>query len=107
MNCRLIDTNKFPPGGFPYREAALNWTAPNYGLPFSMIVEQIQAVRAHNPASGLNPSYAACALALETYTCARLKCDPQWCWSEEGRMAAAVRRAASTPLPCATCGGRR
>lgn len=102
----LISRNNFPPGGFPYREPKLNWSSPRDGAPFNIRVQQMQAVRVANPASGLDPSWDACALALDEYTCARIGYDPTWCVSPADPMAKAIA-AARKPAKCGGCGQRR
>lgn len=101
----LLDRNKWPPGGFPYREPSLNWSAPNDGLGFDLRVGQIQAVRLANPSAGLDPSWEACQIALDVYTCTRIKNDPAWCVSGLNPVAIAFDTARKIKPRCATCGG--
>lgn len=103
----LLDRNKFPPGGFPYREPSLNWSAPADGAPFNDRVRQMQAVRAANPTAALDPTFDACAAALDLYTCTRLKNDPAWCAPATDPVVRAVVKARATRPPCKTCGKRR
>lgn len=103
----LLSRSHFPPGGFPYREPSLNWSAPADGAPFDIRASQIQAVRVANPSAGLNPSLEACADALDLYTCTRLRNAPRWCVSLDSPVARAAI-ASRRPPPCAGCGaGRR
>lgn len=102
----LLNRNDFPPGGFPYREPSLNWSAPADGAPFDIRVSQIQSVRAANPAATLSPDRRDCEAALDLYTCARLHNDPRWC--------AVVTNASARALPapakrvgCSFCPNKR
>lgn len=69
---------QFPPKGFIYREASLNWRVPQeiamLGLRDAALA--LQQVRAQNPSAGLNPDYLACERAIRDYTCERLKSNP-------------------------------
>lgn len=102
----LLSRANFPPGGFLYREPALNWEAPRQGLPFEMVVAQIQAVRAANPSTRLSTAATVCADALDAYTCARLHNDPRWCVSEDTVVAKAIQ-AKRAAVACGSCGARR
>jgi len=102
----LIDRSKSPPGGFPYREPAIAWSSPNDGAIFSERVKQISAARANNPSVALDPSYEACALALDVYTCTRLHNDPKWCVTVGDPVALALQQSRK-PLPCAGCSSGR
>lgn len=102
----LKNVHYTPPGGFKYREPSINWVVPDPMLPFGMVVEQLQIARAQNPHANLDPSFAACAKAIEDYTVARLHGDPEWCIPDP------VSPAASSPPPKvkvgrACCGHRR
>lgn len=104
----LLDRSRMPPGGFYYAEPSISWHTPNPYLPFSMIVGQIQRARLNNPAATLNPSYDACAAALDTATCDRLRNDSRWC-APSGSLAAVI---AAEPAKrrvggCSSCGSRR
>lgn len=103
----LLNRNNWPPGGFAYFEPKLNWRAPADGLSFFLKAQQIQAVRAANPASGLDPSLEACAEALDTFTCARLANDPAWCASTTAPVMIAVVAARKSHAGCGGCGARR
>lgn len=103
----LLDRNKFPPGGFPYREPSVNWTAPRDGLDFRLRARQIQAVRIANPAAGLNPDIRACEESLDLYTCTRLGNDPTWCVAPTDPVARVLAAAQATPPRCGGCGHRR
>lgn len=101
----LLDRNKFPPGGFAYREAAIDWAAPHDGLGFTLKAQQIQAARLQNPHAGLDPSIYACEESLDVYTCVRLKNDPKWCVPTDDQVAIAAAMARKA-VPCAGCGKR-
>lgn len=76
----LINFRDFPPGGFRYREVSLgNWENPDKFLGLDKATQNLQIVRAQNPASGLDPSYEACRSAIMEYTCKRLRYDPKFC----------------------------
>ncbi len=103
----LKSRDAFPPGGFPYREAALHWSPPDPKQPFNLIAAQIQAVRLANPWAGLNPSFDACQADLDAYNTERLSNNPKWCWPTESAVALAAERARQAP-GCAACGkGKR
>lgn len=80
-NVTLLNLTNFPPGGWRYRELALNWVNPDplNGEGFEHAVALISIVRAQNPDSNLDPSPRACAKALIAFTCHRLNYDPRWC----------------------------
>lgn len=108
----LTNLTDFPPGGYKYREPSLNWEAPPdlalQGLNF--VVAALSTVRSQNPASGLDPSYAACEDAIKAYQCARFAHNPEalYRWCSDAPMPARVRDA-SRPVTggCRSCGGRR
>lgn len=105
---KLINTTDFPRNGWTYREVSINWENPDplNGNGFSYAVGLIQQARANNPASGLDPSYEACAEALSEYTCRRLRNNPKWCTGDPEviRMRA---EAAAQSKSCGSCGGRK
>lgn len=102
----------FPPHGYLYREPAINWEAPRelamQGLDF--VASALSTARAQNPASGLDPSYAACVEAVKQFQCARFAGRPEalerFCG---GPQPAPVARDASRAAQggCRSCGGRR
>lgn len=77
----LTNLREFPPHGYIYREPSLNWEMPREVAMIGLreAAQALQQVRLQNPASGLDPNYAACVEAIKTYTCVRLKYDPRWC----------------------------
>jgi hypothetical protein len=81
MTATLITDTVYPPGGFRYREVAVNWEAPRELalLGLDAVAEALQRVRVQNPQAGLNPDYDACVEDIKQYTCARLQYDPKWC----------------------------
>lgn len=78
-----FDKNKFPPHGWLYREASINWVVPNPMLPFKMVVDQIINARSNNPASGLSTGRPDVEQALKDYTRIRVD-DPTW--GDEGEV---------------------
>jgi hypothetical protein len=103
----LIDTTKTPPKGFFYREVAINWKTPDSMLPFGMVVRQLQTVRAQNPHAGLDPSYGACAKAIDDACCLRLHNDPAWCVTEQDPVAVAKQQEAIKRKSNSGCCGSR
>lgn len=103
----LLNLTNFPPGGWRYREVALNWTNPDplNGEGFDHAVKLIAMVRAQNPAANLDPSLGACAKALVEYTCKRLNYDPRWCGLPPLEQQAINERYAPR-RGCASCGRR-
>jgi len=99
----LLDRRKSPPGGFPYREPSIGWEGPKDGSVFDERVKQIRVARANNPTAGLDPSWDACAEALDLYTCTRLKNDPKWCLVPTDPIAVAAAKS-KTSVPCRGCG---
>ncbi len=99
----LLNRNNSPPGGFPYREPSIGWVSPNDGAIFTERVKQISAARANNFGAGLDPTYEACADALDKATCKRLNNDPKWCVSASDGVARVILQ--RVPTPCAGCGG--
>lgn len=101
---KLINTSNFPKSGWTYREPSINWTNPDplNGEGFDYAVRMIQQARANNPASGLDPSYEACAEALSEYTCRRLNNNPKWCTGDPEVMKA--QAAAIASRGCGGCG---
>ena len=104
----LLSRSKLPPGGFPYREPSINWEVSGAAAkqPFELIVYEIQSVRINNPNAGLNPSFEACAAALDAYTCARLHYDRKWC-SQQDSAVGRVAKENKKPAPCKSCGKRK
>ena len=103
----LINRRNSPPGGFPYREPRLQWAAPRDGATFDIRARQIQTLRLANPTAGLDPTFEACASALDAYTCERLGNDPAWCATPASAVARTAARASRTVAPCPSCGKRR
>lgn len=114
----LTNRREFPPRGYEYFEAALNWRAPSelaqQGL--KAVAQALSIVRAQNPAAGLDPSLEACVRAVSEFTCARLaqwpKVQRHYCGggaqTEQERLAEAnLRHAVENPRRCAGCGGGR
>lgn len=100
----LTNLQDFPPGGYLYREPELDWSAsPELALMgIDAVASALQMVRAQNPASGLNPSYAACLEAVKLYTCHRIDYDPRYCGPRT-----IVPKESTGRRRCASCGGRR
>ena len=102
----------FPPGGYAMREPSIGFYLPPFselpmqGLEFVALA--LSTARAQNPASGLDPSYAACLEAVKQYQCARFtnkEAVDRFCTSDTP---APVQRDASRPFTgCRSCGGRR
>lgn len=107
MTATLISDTVYPPGGFQYREVAVNWVAPKelalMGL--DAVAEALQRVRVQNPQAGLDPSYDACVEAIRAYTCARLEYHPKWC--DVTPLEAQKRQTnGQAARKCASCGRR-
>lgn len=107
-NVTLLNLTNFPPGGWRYREVALNWTNPDplNGEGFEHAVALIQMVRAQNPAANLDPSFNACAEALIRYTCARLHYDPRFCGLPPLEQQILNAKNPQYGRKCASCGRR-
>jgi len=69
---KLINTSLIPPGGYKYREVAINWEVANPLMPIDLVIKEIQAVRMNNLHVGLDPSREAVEDALGLQVCARL-----------------------------------
>jgi hypothetical protein len=104
----LTNLTQFPPGGYRYREVALNWEMPQAiaMLGLDDAVKALQMVRAQNPASGLSPLYADCLEAVQRYTCARLNNDPRWCGLPPAEAQKIDRSQAVSGRRCHSCGRR-
>ena len=61
---KITNTTTVPPGGYRYREIAINWTVDNPFLPIDMVISEIQMVRSQNLHVGLDPSREAVEDAL-------------------------------------------
>jgi hypothetical protein len=107
----LLNLTNFPPGGWKYFEPSLMWRNedPLNGEGLDAAVKMLQMVRAQNPASNLDPSYAACREAIIAYTCTRLKYDPRWCGlppAEVQRQESLLPKGVNARRRCASCGRR-
>lgn len=111
---QLINTKDFPPGGWQFRQAELNWSTTSEmamaGL--GAVAKALQMVRAQNPSSGLDASYSACLEAVKAYTCHRINYDTRWCGlpPSEIQTRSALRQAGQKSRKvqgCASCGKRR
>lgn len=105
----LLDRSRMPPGGFPYREPAINWRVPTTDLylPFDMVARTIAMARINNPHAGLNPDLNACRDALDLYTCTRLNNDPKWCVAVGDPVAIAIDQTRKAVHRCGGCGQRK
>lgn len=110
MTYTLFNYSKFPPGGYSYREPALNWEVkPGSELAMSgidRVAEALRMVRLQNPGSGLNPDFDACKEAIARYTCARINNDPAFCKSTTQTLTQTVTQT-KTKRRCKSCGGGR
>ena len=98
---RSYETN--PPGGYPFEQAG------SPGRIFRaepMLEAQARNVQAFRKGNGLaRSSYAECIQDVDTYTCARLGNNPQYCLEcEQPGMALAANAPGLTP--CAGCGAK-
>lgn len=71
---------KFPPGGWIFLEPSTGWRAP-YPMAHDryQTAREIAKHRRSNPHKKLNPSEDAALADLETFTCHRIKNDPNYC----------------------------
>jgi len=101
----LIDRNKFPPGGWVFRQPETNWTAPTpMASNFLDTVKQIIAHRNLNPGFPYSTVAETVGWELENYTCLRLKNNPQYCHSDEPHAAARIATKNVTPKRrCRSC----
>jgi hypothetical protein len=110
----LVNTTIFPPKGFFFRQVELNWETTQEIAMSGLhgAARALQMVRANNPASGLNPSFAACLEDIKNYTCRRLNYDERWCGlppaeiQTQEALKQAGRRSRKV-AGCASCGKRR
>lgn len=108
MISTLHNFKDFPPGGFYYREPALNWHVSAGGeLAMSgidQVAEALRMVRLQNPSSGLDPDFDACKEAVARYTCARLNNDPRYCTPTQQTLKQTVS-SQKRARRCKSCGG--
>lgn len=74
----LKSRSKYPPGGWRFREPAMNWILPS-GLGFKQAVEAITNKRKQNPRFKLPTDSVTVEAELDSFTCALLKNDPYYC----------------------------
>ena len=74
----LKSRTKYPPGGWRFREPAMNWILPS-GLGFKQAVEAITNKRKQNPRFKLPTDSVTVEAELDLFTCALLKNDPYYC----------------------------
>lgn len=105
-----LDVNRFPPGGWKYREPSLSWTNPDpmNGEGFEHAVALIQMVRAQNIEAHpeLDPSFSACAKALIDYTCLRIHHDRRFCGLPSYEQQLINAKDPHYGRRCASCGRR-
>ena len=104
---RLRDRNRLPPGGWVYRELAINWTMPKEGrtAPIKLAAGMLSTARSNNPTAGLNPALSVCEDDIDAATCVRLGNDPAWV--ADGPEQIVIEQRIVAARKCRSCGGRR
>lgn len=104
-----LHPNKFPPGGYQYRERPPlhKWTAKDTMTGLGATIASVQQLRLNNPNAGLDPSWEACAADVIAFNCARLGYNPEWCTGGPPSAAPAVAVTTRKRAGCSSCGGRR
>lgn len=118
MSLTLINTSDMPPGGYAFRQAAINFDVPPHSelalMGLSHVAHALQQARINNPAAGLNPDIVACIEDVKAFQCARLAHKPKvlevFCGERAGGQAQSVYdpgKPVGKQGGCKSCGKRR
>jgi hypothetical protein len=108
----LLDRFSHPPKHFVYREPKTGMSFGEEGIGFYEVAEALFKHRSSNPRlfDETERNLEACELALDTYTCKRLKNSKRWCQQLEPPDPITNEpkaKKSSSEKGCASCGRRK